>query len=283
MKKKAVDLLTELMGASGLDLAGMSSRMGLSEYTLNQYMEKLHKNDRVYMTLQKKIKSTFGLDDGFFEEGTVFTVADIIMPSAETKEPETVPEKITEREKKVYAPSKKTRTAKTVPNMPDEKSAAVKKEAAAPAEESDRPEEKESSKDLHGDAVTEKGKTNETGTRKGEKAMEEKGTSTEDRKDIPGDLISVMRNAGTKMKVPAKKAAVTPEIMKEWADAFEKEVSEKIEKSFDVMKAAIAEAAEAERKPVYPNRKIEEMVTLASKVKEDDLDIVIMILKKLTR
>lgn len=97
-------------------------------------------------------------------------------------------------------------------------------------------------------------------------------------------LMSSIKSTGSKAKLSGKKKDITPEAAEKWAEDYEEEMKQSVGRAFSVLKESLKEVFKKEEaKPVYTNKKITELVELASKAKEDDLNLIIAMLKKITK
>ncbi len=249
--RKVGEVIGELMERYNIDEKTLAEKTKVSGLVIQKYLSELYKDNRSYLTFKRKVKAAFELDDGFFSEDHIWTPKPVVISDTDTK-----PVKV-----------KKERKRKT------ENVISVKNVGNTPVEEGTQ---------LFFD---QKGKISEEST-----VVElppepkKKAVSTNKAVNQQDSLMTSIRLSGSKVKLSGKKKDITPENAVEWAEAYEGEIKQSIGKVFDVLKESLKGNFEKEDpKPAYPNRKIAEIVELASKAKEEDLNLIIMMLKKLSK
>ena len=249
--RQAHEIVEELMAVNGIDEKTLAEKVGVSELVIRNYLSGLNKDSRNYSRLKDKVKEAFGLGDDFFDESHVFVSAPVKEVKAGTKKPA-----------KPRTKEKKESDASDVAAKSD-----VKTETKAG-----------SKKNV---PVSEEGV---------QLVFDQKGLILEEikAKKQPAasqdQLMSSIKSTGSKAKLSGKKKDITPEAAEKWADDYEEEMKQSVGRAFSVLKESLKEVFKKEEaKPVYTNKKITELVELASKAKEDDLNLIIAMLKKITK
>ena len=259
--RKAHEVVEELLCKYKIDEKGLAEKAGVSELVVRNYLSGLNKDSKNYSTFKGKVKKAFELGDDFFSEEHVWEPVALeanAEPVLETKPVRT------------RRPRKKPGAMDTDPEVGvqlvfDQKGKISQENEGNPLQ----PEEKQRKK-TEGDLVK-----NDTAEKKNApKKQEVKADS----------LMSTIKASGSKAKLSGKKKDITPEAAENWAAEYEEEVKQSIGKVFEVLKESLKENfVKEEMAPKYANRKITEIVELASKAKEDDLNLIIAMLKKITK
>lgn len=253
--RKAHEMLEELLALNGLNERSLAEKIGVSELVIRNYLTGLNKDNRNYARIKAKIKESFGIGDDFFDESHVPA------PGVEYK-PE--PERKIKRAGRTAA---KTTGA-------DESKGALPDKGQQPAA------------DLNG-AVTVEDKTDsmEEVPVKKETGREEKKATAKKSQTIQTDpLLAAIKAVGNKAKLPGKKKDITPEAAEAWASAYEEEMKQSVARIFAVVRESLrANFVKEEAKPVYARKKVAEIVELVEKAKEEDLNLILAMLKKMIR
>lgn len=276
--RKVHEVVEELMTLYRLGEKELAEKAGVSELVIRNYLTGLNKDSRNYARLKEKVKGAFSLGDEFFDESHVSVSVPKSVQSEEKKADEPVKTKT--------IPKRKKKTI-TIENASKDNSSSSVDEGTQLVFDIDgkiSEEEKQEVDENHAKAdkaekADQPDKTNKTG-----KVKAAGKTAEKEQANAVDSLISAIRTSGSKAKLSGKKKDITSEAAKDWASKFEQEIKESVEKAFDVLKKSLADNfSKEETKPVYANKKIAELVELASKAKEDDLNLVIAMLKKITR
>ena len=254
--RQAHEIVEELMAVNGIDEKTLALKAGVSELVIRNYLSGLNKDSRSYARLKDKVKEAFGLGDDFFDESHVYVPA----PTPAVKE-----------EKK---------PAKT-------KSAKVKVEKNEGEKKAPGLEGTQLVFDLKGQISEEENKKEDPVDSSSSKTKEKKAVNSESKKQstpATDPLMSAIKSSGSKAKLAGKKKDITPDAAEKWASEYEDEMKQSVGRAFSVLRESLKEVFKKEEaKPAYPNKKITEIVELASKAKEDDLNLIIAMLKKITK
>lgn len=253
--RQAHEIVEELMAVNGIDEKTLAEKAGVSELVIRNYLSGLNKDSRNYARLMEKVKEAFGLGDDFFDESHVY-----------------VPAPAAVKEEKKPARSKPAKTVKV------EKTDGGKKMPALEGTQlvfdlkgqiSEEDTKKDNSTDISAAKSKDK-KTAESGSKKPSAPASD-------------PLMSAIKSSGSKAKLAGKKKEITPDAAEKWAAEYEDEMKQSVGRAFSVLRESLKEVFKKEEaKPAYPNKKITEIVELASKAKEDDLNLIIAMLKKIT-
>jgi len=250
-ERKAYEIIDELMETNGLDEATLAEKAGLSELVIRNYRTGLNKDSRRYSRLKEKLKTAFELEDNFFSEEHIRVSASVPKPDTEITEDK----------------PKRTRRKSLEVGEKREKPAKMREDEGV-----------QMVFDLKGD-ISEESMKKEQAT----EIIKKNGTK-KTAAAAPDPLLSAIRSSGSKAKLTGKKKTITPEEAVKWAEAYEKETKQAVGKAFDVLKESLKKNFDGQNpKTVYNNKKITEMVELASKVKDEDLNLIIMMLKKFAK
>lgn len=253
--RKVHEVVGELMEIHGINEKELAEKAGVSELVVRNYYSGLNKDSRNYARFKSKVQGAFELKDEFFSDEHIWTPKPVQVP--EKAEKEKKPEK-TGKPVKAAKPKKKKPYSDVVQLFFDQKGQ-ISEEVESVAE------------------VTEK--KAEDNEKAEKKAVAKKQPSVQQ-----DPLMSAIKLSGSKAKLSGKKKDITPEGAARWAGEFEEEIKQAIGKVFGVMKESLrGNFTLEEQKPAYQSKKIAELVELASKAKDEDLNLVITMLKKLTK
>ena len=241
--RQAHEIVEELMAVNGIDEKTLAEKAGVSELVIRNYLSGLNKDSRSYARLKDKVKEAFGLGEDFFDESHVFTPA----PVAVKEQEKPVKDEIKPAKQKV---NKKEESTQLVFDLTGQISEETKKEII-----------------------------------KEEKTIKASNKDTKKQSAPATDaLMTSIKGSGSKAKLSGKKKDITPEAAAKWADEYEEEMKQSVGKAFSVLRESLKEVFKKEEaKPSYSNKKITEIVELASKAKEDDLNLIIAMLRKITK
>ena len=249
--RQAHEIVEELMAVNGIDEKTLAEKAGVSELVIRNYLSGLNKDSRNYARLKEKVKEAFGLGDDFFDESHVY-----------------VPAAVKEEKKPA-----KTAKVKVEKNDGKKKSTAL--------------EGTQLVFDLKGQISEEDTKKDNAADISVTKSKEKKAADSGSKKQsapASDPLMSAIKSSGSKAKLAGKKKDITPDAAEKWAAEYEDEMKQSVGKAFSVIRESLKEVFKKEEaKPTYPNKKITEIVELASKAKEDDLNLIIAMLKKITK
>ena len=250
--RKVHEVVGELMAMNSIDEKALAEKVGVSELVILNYLSGLNKDSRNYARLKGKIKAAFDLGDDFFDESHIAVAIAGPTPKKEKK----------------AAKSKKEPRAK--------KEKAEKKE----------PEGSQLVFDIKGDISEEKKPelpAEPVSEVKAEKVVKAAGTKKQS-SAAQDPLMSAIKTSGSKARLSGKKKDITPDDAARWASEYEDEIKQSISRAFDVMRESLKDNfKEEEPSPIQSNKKISEIVELASKIKEDDLILIIAMMKKLAK
>lgn len=277
--RKAHEVIEEIMSINNIDEKAFAEKAGLSELVVTNYLSGLNKDSRTYARLKVKVKEAFGLSDEFFgdDHSWIPTAVNI-----EKKEEKTEPPK---KERKKSGKKESKKPLEKEKNDPIDDGVQLVFDQKGKISQETGPEDSHLLKEAS--AVQPKVKIHKksSGEAKGEDSKKTKEKTKEVKKQADSNLdtvLTAMKLTGSKYKLSAKKKDITPEEAAKWIDAYEEEVKQSIDRAFNVLRESLKANLEKEEKQVYANKKIEEIVRMASKVKEDDLNLIIAMLKKLT-
>ena len=249
--RKAHEVVEELMVTYNVDVKGLAEKTGVSELVVLNYFSGLNKDSRNYVRFKGMVKKAFGLDEEFFGEGHVWEPVAI-----------TLPEKKEEKPAKPKKPRKKAETAQKKETSDEGIQLSFDEKGQISQTEPEKPE----------------GKDTEVKVTEVKKPESRKTPVQQD------GLMSAIRMSGSKAKLAGKKKDITPEDAVRWAEEYSEEIKQSIGRAFGVLSESLKDNFKKEDpNPVFANKKIAEIVELASKAKEDDLNLIIAMLKKITR
>lgn len=251
--RQAHEIVEELMAVNGIDEKTLAEKAGVSELVIRNYLSGLNKDSRNYARLKEKVKEAFGLGDDFFDESHVYVPA----PAAVKEEKK--PAKIAKVKVEKNDGKKKSTALEGTQLVFDLK-----------GQISEEDTKKDNSADI-------------SATKSKDKKVAESGSK---KQSAPASdpLMSAIKSSGSKTKLAGKKKDITPDAAGKWAAEYEDEMKQSVGRVFSVLRESLKEVFKKEEaKPAYPNKKITEIVELASKAKEDDLNLIIAMLKKITK
>ena len=262
--RQAHEIVEELMAVNGIDEKTLAEKAGVSELVIRNYLSGLNKDSRSYARLKDKVKEAFGLGEDFFDESHVFTPASA---------PVNVEKKTAKKEKKPVKSEEKAVKAEEKPV----------KDEIKPAKQ--KVNKKEESTQLVFDLTGQISEETKKDIIKEEKTIKASNKDTKKQSAPATDaLMTSIKGSGSKAKLSGKKKDITPEAAAKWADEYEEEMKQSVGKAFSVLRESLKEVFKKEEsKPNYSNKKITEIVELASKAKEDDLNLIIAMLRKITK
>ena len=261
--RQAHEIVEELMAVNGIDEKTLAEKAGVSELVIRNYLSGLNKDSRNYSRLKDKVKEAFGLGDDFFDESHVFVPAPVKEVKAGIKKP-AKPRTKEKKESAVFDVAAKS-DVKTETKAGSMKNVPVSEEGVQLVFDQ---------KGL----ILEEIKENKQPASPKTAASKKQPAASQDQ------LMSSIKSTGSKAKLSGKKKDITPEAAEKWADDYEEEMKQSVGRAFSVLKESLKEVFKKEEaKPVYTNKKITELVELASKAKEDDLNLIIAMLKKITK
>ncbi|MBR5179039.1 MAG: hypothetical protein IKW90_09625 [Lachnospiraceae bacterium] len=258
--RKAHEIVGELMERYNINEKAFAERAGVSELVVLNYLSGLNKDSRNYARLKSKVKAAFELEDEFFSEEHVWT-------------PKPVPEAVKEEKKEKPAKQAKPKKKKAYSDIAQLFFNQKGQISEEPVKEGQIPE-----KEVVKPAV-------DTNIPSVENEAPEKKSSVKKQQAAPQDpLMSAIKLSGSKAKLSGKKKDITPEDASRWVGEYEEEIKHSVGRAFEVLRESLKENfTKEETKPVYTNKKIAELVELASKAKDEDLALVITMLKKLIK
>ena len=258
--RKAHEIVGELMERYNINEKAFAERAGVSELVVLNYLSGLNKDSRNYARLKSKVKAAFELEDEFFSEEHVWT-------------PKPVPEAVKEEKKEKPAKQTKPKKKKAYSDIAQLFFNQKGQISEEPVKEEQIPE-----KEVVKPAV-------DTNIPSVENEAPEKKSSVKKQQAAPQDpLMSAIKLSGSKAKLSGKKKDITPEDASRWVGEYEEEIKHSVGRAFEVLRESLKENfTKEETKPVYTNKKIAELVELASKAKDEDLALVITMLKKLIK
>ena len=262
--RKAHEIVGELMERYNINEKAFAERAGVSELVVLNYLSGLNKDSRNYARLKSKVKAAFELEDEFFSEEHVWT-------------PRPVPEALKEENKEKLAKQAKLKKKKAYSDIAQMFFNQKGQISEEPVKE-EQIQEKE--------AIKEPVKTTvDTNIPSSENEASEKKSAVKKQQAAPQDpLMSAIKLSGSKAKLSGKKKDITPEDASRWVGEYEEEIKQSVGRAFEVLRESLKENfTKEETKPVYTNKKIAELVELASKAKDEDLALVITMLKKLIK
>lgn len=250
--RKVHEVVGELMAMNGIDEKALAEKVSVSELVILNYLSGLNKDSRNYGRLKGKIKEAFGLGDDFFDESHI--AAAIAGPTPK-------------KEQKTVKPKKESKAKKEKTEKKENDGSQLVFDIMGDISEEKKPE-------ITADPIDEVKKDTAV------KASGSKKQSVA----VQDPLMSAVKSAGSKAKLSGKKKDITPDDVARWASEYEDEIKQSISKVFDVMRESLkANFKEDELSPIQSNKKICEIVELASKIKEDDLSLIIAMMKKLAK
>ena len=306
--RKVYEVIEELMTANGMDEKTLAEKVGVSELVIRNYLG-LNKDSRNYARLKGKVKDAFGLGDDFFDEGHI--LAQGIKPIAKNADETT--KSVKPAPKKESKKKEKEESSKDNIEKPEKPKSAKQKDVVVPNDAENTKVKK--SKIVYKDSALDEGKQlvfdikgqiseEELSKVQGEEvnykesvknAMKTEAVKVTSNNEAvrkgkmkqsaaPQDFLMLsIKSAGSKAKLSGKKKDITPESVEKWASEYEEELKQSVGRAFNVMKESLkANFTKDDNQPIYANKKIVELVELASKAKEDDLNLIIAMLKKIT-
>ena len=269
--RQAHEIVEELMAVNGIDEKTLAEKAGVSELVIRNYLSGLNKDSRSYARLKDKVKEAFGLGEDFFDESHVFTPTPVAVKEEK---------KAVKKEKKPVKSEEKAVKAEEKTVKEQEKPV---KDETKPAKQ--KVNKKEESTQLVFDLTGQISEETKKDIIKEEKTIKASNKDTKKQSAPATDaLMTSIKGSGSKAKLSSKKKDITPEAAAKWADEYEEEMKQSVGKAFSVLKESLKEVFKKEEsKPSYSNKKITEIVELASKAKEDDLNLIIAMLRKITK
>ena len=299
--RKAHEVIEEIMSINNIDAKALAEKAGLSEIVVANYLSGLNKDNRTYARLKGKLREAFGLDDKFFGEEHIWLPTEVKIEKKEERieQPKKERKKSEEKEGKKPLDKEKKEGKKSLVKEKKEDKKSLEKENDSLIDDGvqlvfdqkgkiskeTETEEKRPLKEASATQPKEKNSKKSSGEAKGEEIRKAKEKTKEAKKPSDSDLDSILtaiKLTGSKYKLSAKKKDITPEEAVKWLDAYEEELKQSIDRTFNVLRESLKANLLKEEKQAYSNKKIEEIVRIASKAKEDDLNLIIAMLKKLT-